>query len=131
MNYTVLAAELSDDPLVVGYAGMTDAEAAVSLNLANRTRPRSMLTASEVFNAIAIGEWTVLTDAQQERIWDVLHIGDINPFGNEATIFIDVFGSFSDTIEALGKIRQEAISRATELGLGHVKTGYVQRARVV
>jgi hypothetical protein len=129
MNYAKLAAELSDDPLAVGYAGMTDKQAADSLNAVNRTRNKTTMTASEVLNAIVISEWNALTDAQCQQIWDVLHIGDINPFGVEATLFIAVFGGGSATIEALAAIRQEAISRADELGFGFIYPGHIENAR--
>lgn len=38
MDYTILTAELADDPLGRGYSAMTDQEVADSLNAANRTQ---------------------------------------------------------------------------------------------
>jgi len=87
------------------------------------------MTASEVLNAVDIAEWNSLTDAQRQQIWDVLHIGGINPFGVEAIIFQNVFGT-STTITTLQAARVEQISRATELGLGIVKVGHVGEVRI-
>ena len=126
-----LAAELTDDPLTRGYAAMTDEEAADSLNTVNRTRNRDTMTASAVLNAVVISEWNALTDAQRQQIWDVLHIGEINPFGVEATIFVSVFGGGSATITALQAARLEAISRAVEQEIGDpVFPTHVEHARV-
>ena len=119
---------LSDELTKEEYAAMSDAEAAVSLNALNRSRDRTSMTASEVLNAVEISEWNALTDVQRQQIWDVLHIGEINPFGVEATIFQNVFG-VSTTITSLQDARVEQISRATELGLGVVKVGHVEEAR--
>ena len=129
MDIEDLKDEITTDPLTRGYSEMTDAEVATSLNVINRERDKKSLTGTEVLNAIDITEWNALTDAAQQKIWDVIHLGTINPFGVEATIFIAVFGGGSDTITELAVIRKESISLATELGLGVVKEIHVQRAR--
>ena len=123
---SILSDEISGDPLGRGYSGMSDAEIVTSLNTVDRTQNRSSMTASEVLNAIDIAEWNALSDADQQKIWDVLHIRGINPFGVEATIFVAVFGAGSDTITALQAARVTTVSRATELGIGFVKLGHVQ-----
>ena len=129
MDIAKLKAEITDDPLGRGYSEMTDAEIATSLNTVNREVNKTLMTASEVLNAIDITEWNALTDAAQQKIWDVLHIGEINPFGIEATIFVAVFGGGSATITALAAVRKTIVSRATELGLGITYTAHVTQAR--
>ena len=129
MNIAVLKTEITTDPLTRGYSEMTDAEVATSLNTVNRERNKTSLTGTQVLNAVDITEWNALTDAQRQMIWDVVHLGDINPFGVEATIFIAVFGAGSDTIAALAVIRKGLQSRAIELGLPTIKYIYVQKAR--
>ena len=126
---SILSDELSVDPLALGYSGMSDAEVVTSLNTEDRSKNKTIMTATEVLNAIDISEWNALDADAQQRIWDVLHIGAINPFGVEATIFIAVFGSGSDTITALQASRIYNISRASELGIGFVKVGQVQESR--
>lgn len=129
MNLSVLSDELTSDPLTRGYSGMTDEAAAADLNISYRSRNRTSMTGSEVLNAVDTTEWVGLTDAQRQTVWDVVHLGDINPFGVEQTLMINVFGGGSDTITALASARITLVSRAIELGLGSVRAGDVQRAR--
>ena len=127
---TVIKTELTTDPLARGYAGMTDQEVADSLNTVDRERNKTTLSGTDVFNAINVTEFNALTDAVQARIWNVLHLGTINPFGLEATLFVGAFGAESETITNLSAIRKESISRATEIGVGFVMAGHVQNARM-
>lgn len=129
MDYSKLKDELTDDPLARGYSGMSDTAAAVDLNTAYREQDRTTMTGSEVLNAVDMPEYEALTDANNDKLWQVLHLGTINPFGVEATLLIAIFGAESDTITALAAARKTMISRATELGLGRVKAGYIQAAR--
>lgn len=124
-----LNTELTADPLTRGYSGMSDEAAADDLNTACRERNRPTMTGSEVLNAIDIAEFSALSAEIQRRIWDVIHIGEINPFGVEAQLFIGAFGTESTTIASLQILRKEAISRGTELGLGVIRAGHVEEAR--
>lgn len=137
MDIAALKAELaaghpggvSGTPVPAAYS--TDAEtAAAQLNAVNRQRPRATMTGSEVFNAIALPEWDGLDVVEQRQIWDVVHMHAINPYGREADIFRGVFtDAESPTIAALQAARQEPVSRATEIDLGHVRPGNVTEAR--
>ncbi len=129
MDITALKAELA-----IGHPGTgpydSDAElAAGQLNAVNRTKNRSSMTASEVVNAFDSGEFNALTEAQQTTVWNVVHIGDINPFGIEATLLTSVFGVSSTTIENLAALRKDDVSRADEIGLGLVRPGNILEAR--
>jgi hypothetical protein len=126
----VLKTEVATDPLGRGYAGMTDEQVAVDLNTVYRERNKGILTGTQVLNAINKTEFLALSPTKQERIWNVLHLGEINPFGIEAAIFVDEFGGGSTTITTLQALRKESVSRATELGLGKVRVGYVTEARL-
>lgn len=128
-NLFLLKSEIDSDPLTRGYSGMTDAEVAESLNTANRTRNKTTMTGSEILNKIDPTEWNSLTDAQRQTVWDIVHLGTINPFGIEATLMVNIFTGGSTTITALAAARVESISRAQELGLGTVREGTVQQAR--
>ena len=130
MDIAALKAELISGHPGTGAYNADDALAADELNAVNRTRPLSSMTGSEVINAVDATEWAALTDAQQQKVWDIVHLGEVNPFGVEATLLIGVFGGGSDTITALAAARLEDISRAVELGFGRIRTGDVQRARV-
>lgn len=121
--------ELITDPLGRGYAGMTDEEAATRLNIKDRKRNRTTMTGSEVLNAVNIAEWPTLSEAEKRVVWDVVHLGEINPFGIEAALLTNVFGVGSGTITALAASRKEDVSRAVELGLSRVRSGTVAQAR--
>lgn len=126
---SVLQIELTDDPLTRGYSGMNDTVAAADLNSIYRERNKTSMTASAVMQAIVKADFNGLPDADKQLVWDILHIGDINPFGIEAALFIDVFGGGSTTITNLAALRKIDISRANELGLGTVKVGHIEEAR--
>ena len=119
----------ADELALPRYASMTDAEAADDLNDLRLTRDRISMSASEVLNAVDTTEFNALDAAGKQMVWDVLHIGEINPFGVEAALFVSVFGGTSASITALKAARVAPISRAQELGLGVVKVGHVQAAR--
>ena len=125
-----LAAELTNDPLARGYSGKNDAEAAADGHTLYRTRQRTSMTGSEVLNAVDAGEWAALTDAQQQTVWDITHLGTVDPYGIEATLMIGVFGAGSQTITNLAAIRQVTITRWDELSLGKVSSGHVEAARL-
>ena len=129
MDYVALKAELTDDPLTRGYSGMTDEEAATDLNTVYREKNRTSMSGSEVLNAVNATQWAELTDAQRQTVWNVVHLGTINPFGVEATLLIGVFGAGTATITALAAARLDSMSRAAELGLGSVFAGHVHDAR--
>ena len=130
MDLDALKTEVTTDPLARGYAGMSDAEVADSLNTVNRTINKTSMTASEVFNSIDLAEFDGLSNANEAKIWNVLSMGVLDPFGLEATIFTDVFGGVnSETIKKLKADRKTAVSRAVELGFGVIKEGHVAEAR--
>ncbi len=125
-----LKTELTDDPLARGYAGMTDSQAADDLNTSYRSRDRTTMTASEVVNAVDTADFLALSAAKQNKFWQLMGIGELNPFGVEATLMIDIFGGGSTTITTLAALRVESITRAQELGLRTpVRSTIVRSAR--
>ena len=95
MDIFKLKQELENDPLGRSYITMSNAEVATDINSLYRTRDRNSMTATEVLNTVDTAEWQALTDAEQRKIWDILHMGgSLNPFGNEAQIFISVFFAY-------------------------------------
>lgn len=121
--------ELTIDPLTRGYSTMTDQQAADDFNTTYRSRNRISMTGSEVYNAIDEAERDTLSDIDKARMWEVLHLGTLNPFGKEKDFFITLFGAGSATIIALTLARVESITRATELKLNTVKARDVGYAR--
>ena len=130
MDIEKIKNEIAVDPLVRGYAGMANAQVLADGQTKYRTRNKTTLTGSEVLNAIDKAEFTAKTADQKQMIWDLVHLGEINPFGIEADLFIDIFGGGSVTITSLVELRVESISRWEELGLSGIKEGHIERAKV-
>lgn len=126
---TDLKTEITVDELGRGYSSMTDQQVADDLNTAYRTRDHTNLTASEVYNAIVQAEVDSKTADEKAEVDRILSLGEVNPFGREATQFTAIFGAGSATLTALKAARVEAITRATELELGFVRAGHVEFAR--
>ncbi len=129
MDIAALAAEIASGHPGTGAYDADDATAAGQLNAVNRTMNKATMTGSEVFNSVDAGQWSGLTDADKQIVWDIVHLGTINPFGVEQTIMVSVFGATSATITALAAARVNNVSRAMELGLGYVRAGNVGEAR--
>ncbi len=121
--------ELLGDPEGRGYSGMSNQEALDDLHSLWETRNRASMTASEVLNAVDAGEYTALSNAKENEFWNLMAIGDLNPFGIEAALMINIFGGGSVTITTLQSLRIENISRAEKLGLNSVSARAVGYAR--
>jgi hypothetical protein len=124
-----LKAELTGDPLGRGYAGMSDVAAAADLNTSYRTRNKTQMTASEILNSVDITEFNALAAGDETQFWQLMAIGNLDPFGVEATLMTNLFGGGSTTITTLASLRTESITRGVELGIGTVRVGHVEEAR--
>ena len=124
----ILADEITTDSLGRNYAAMSNREVADDLNTVYRTRNRKSMTASEVLNAIDSGEYDALSNVNEDRFWKLLSIGDLDPFGVEATLMQNIFGA-STTITTLQALRLENVSRGVERGIGVVGEGDVWDVR--
>lgn len=133
-DYTRLRTELTTDPLALGYAPMTDQQAADRINATNtgRTRNRTAVPASEVLGAIDNAAWPS-TAILQDKLGRVLSINPIDASNtNIRSVLGAVFpaggqtGATRDRLLALGS---ETISRAAELNLGTVNAEDVRVAR--
>ncbi len=124
------------DELIAGHpdTGAYDADdavAAAEISAVNRTLNRELMPATEVLNALDPTELAALDAAGTAQFWNLMSIGDLNPFGVEATLLTTLFGGGSATITALAAARKTAVSRATEIGLPPVHAGTVQQARAL
>lgn len=136
MNYQTLKTEIDIDPLGRGYSSMNDEEVATDLNTEYRNRNRTSLSGDDVFSATDAAEFAALdqgagNDADIKNLWLAFCARDsIDPFGAANVAFVQwIFGGGSTTISNLQALRVEPQSRASELGLGAVKTGDVEYAR--
>ena len=126
-----LRAELDAGHPVTGAYSLDAATAADEINVVNRTTNRTSMSASEVLNAVVVSEYVALTDAHEAAFWNLMGIGDLNPFGVESTLLISWFGAGSETITALAALRKTDVSRAQELGFGIIYAGTVLEARAL
>ena len=135
MDLRALADELTDDPLGRGYGGMGNAAAATDLNIVYRTRQLASLDGAVVYDQVDDTEFQALaTDALRAEVWNITHLGANIPVGSTSKArarFIAIFGGGSTTITNLLATITQNISRATELGLGNVRTGDAEKARAL
>ena len=126
MDYQVLKTEIA----LPAYVAMTDVEIAASINTVNITRARATLSGSEILNATDSGEFTGLTDAQKSSWLAVCGVDEINTStGIAKSLEATLFGAGTTTRANLIAVKNETISRGTELGLGRVRAGDVIHAR--
>lgn len=77
-----------------------------------------------------MSDFDALTDSQKALLYAIVGMGTVLVNGvNTKAALLAMFGSGSDTRDNLATLQTEAISRWTELGLGNVKAGDVERAR--
>lgn len=134
--------ELTNDPEAIGYTvspvPLNDQTSALNdaalMATVNRTVSRDTMSASEIFEAIDVSDFTALTDPQKRKVEVVLALGDsirIAPGTKARDFLLDAFPSpaADTTRNALATASQRLVSRAEELGFGVVKAGHIQLAR--
>ena len=126
----LLSDELTNDPLTRGYAGMSDAAVAASLNTVNRTVNRETFSGDQAFRATNGDEFAALT-SEKKQLWLAFCGRDeIDPFAVSNVDFVTwIVGGASVTVTALGTMRTRDGSRAEELGLNGVTHTDVAIAR--
>lgn len=118
MKTLELAAELANDPLGRGYAGMTDQEAADDLNTLYRYFYVDTVAGYAIFNATDDEEYAALT-AEQQASWDRLcAIEQIDVTNGVAKAReAELFGSGTVTRTNLLDLKRTLITRAQELDI--------------
>jgi hypothetical protein len=125
-NLQDLKTELITDPLSRGYAAMTDAQAAADILTKYRSRNRTYLSASEIFEAIDLAQFTALTADQKTQVQAVLNLGDniqVGPGTKARAFLLNAFPNGA-TFDALVEAVSENISRAQELFGGEIPGVY-------
>ena len=120
MNFDLLQTELTTDPLARGYAGMSDAAAATSLNAANRNVITPSLASSLVRQIIAAQatEYAALTEANRAMLTFLTQAGTVDLTNvSVRTVLLAIFAAGSATRAALTAAAVTVKSRAAELGL--------------
>lgn len=113
MNYKALKAEI----LKPAYNGMSDTEIIAALNTKDQTRNKTSLSGSQILEAIDTTALMALTGDKATRVWGILGMVSVDPFGNAAQVLINAFGAGSATITALAALRTESVSRAEIIGI--------------
>ncbi len=129
-----LALEEANDPLGRGYASMTNDEMADDMNVKNRTRDRTNMSAGEIMEQIDGGEFSALNNAAKARVDRVLSLGAeiiIGPGNSHNAVqeLLATFGAASNTISKLSAAREQIISRAEELNLPFIWPGHIEQVR--
>lgn len=133
-QYPDLQAELLAGHPVSGAYNADDQLAADQINALDVTRIRSNMTGAEILAATDSTEYAALTDAAKAQFLSFTSGNEnIDPAagGIAQEIIVDIFGGGSTTVTTLGLLRQESISRATELDFGFVIIGDIQNARAL
>lgn len=130
-DFAALKAELDNDPLVRGYATMSDEEAAVSLNVQDRTNDRQEVPAQEFIAAIKPAAFPA--DVKMQAYLALLLGTGSVPLEepNVRTALKAIFVGQASTLAALVALQSEDISRAQELSIGRVREGTVGQARAM
>lgn len=123
MSAYKLRRELLDDPLGLGYAAMTDAEALASLtdDAARPAPDRESLLASEIYEVIVRSEYLAKTDAEKSELSLVLGLEgqiDVSSGSKARAALAAIFDAGSLTRTALlALVDNQTQSRAKELGI--------------
>lgn len=128
----ILKTEIDNDPLTRGYAGMTDREVAVSLNLKTRSKSVTRMTGVQLGDAVDETEYKALSDVNKAAVRELVQVPQLNPFGFAAIVIKDIFPNQGSTIAALIAMRTTTTSRAKELGAREfVQAEHVTKARAL
>ena len=114
-----LRAELQNDPLGRGYAGMSVGQKENSLNTVDRPAPdKDHVSGSQIFNAIVPGEFSALLTTQQGLVRDVFGLGDridVRAGTNARQVMLNAFSAATTTRANLIELVTTLQSRAQEL----------------
>lgn len=118
-DFKALEQEVLNDPAARGYSGMTDAQVAASILLADVDNWVE-LSSSEIFESIDAAEFAALLPAAQARVDRVLGLGSgikTAPGAQARSELVSVFGGGSTTITTLASIANQQTSRAAIAGI--------------
>lgn len=129
MDYNALKAEI----LKPTYNGMSDTDIIAALSLKNKPRNKTSLSGSQILEACDPEALMALTGDKSTRVWGILGMDSVDPFGNAAQVLIDAFDAGSATITALAALRVENVSIAEEIGINpdDLSVQVIENARVV
>ena len=129
-NLSALKTELLSGHPITGAYNVDNTLAAAEINALNIIRIRDLVDGGEILNVTDDVEFSALTAAQQDKWLALCGVESINTSSGVAkALEAELFGVGTATRTNLVAVRQETISRVTELGLGRVTYGTVETAR--
>src|SRR4051812_10535777 len=114
MNYPVLQTELQGDPVALGYAPLTDAQAAAKLNdlTTGRTLARTAIPVAEIYNNILNADWPAPASAAESKLRALLGMQTVDASNaNTKTIIGAIFGVGTPTRTNLLALGTQTVSR--------------------
>ena len=127
----VLRNEVRNDPLGQGYSGMTDRQVADDMNSVYRDVSVDSIESQDVVAALVPSEFTSLNAGKQRNLWGVIGAGAIRPDDAEVkAFFAGLFPVGTATRANLLALAKQIVSRAEELGLPTIRTGWVEWVRL-
>jgi len=126
MDFLLLATKVAE--VVTAHPDWTNKQIADSLNAKTASQNCAAMTGDAIFGCVVAAEFLALTPPQQTMVVNLLHSGQIDPFGTRAQIILGFFGE-SQTATNIGAARVESISWADLNWSGTLKVGHVQQAR--
>jgi len=126
---SILADEITNDPLTRGYSGMTDAQVAADINTVYRTQNKTSVSGADLMEQIDSTEYIALSDTKKNQWLSLCGIDTHDPFGNVVQVVVEIWGGGSTTVSNLSTFRVNNVSRGVELGIGEVSEGAVNKAR--
>lgn len=123
-DYTRLHEEIDDDPLGLGYAGKTDAQVSVLLNIFNRPVGEFTVESVQIYEAVDDAEFELLSDVQKFRVRDIYSLSGAIEVSNSRVraVLLALFPADSTTRSALAALTPPDITRGMEIGLGPGRT---------
>lgn len=121
--------EITDDPLGLGYAAMTDQQVLDSLNGLTRSRAVESVSSADIYDALDRAEFLALSATDREILSDIFSLSEVRVQGNTRTALLAVFGAGTTSRTNLQALTTESISRAEELGFRRLGLGLIQEAR--
>lgn len=133
MDLPALKAELTDDPLARGYAGMSAQQAADSLNAANRSVGVDYAAGGDLWEAVVLTEYLLLVPEHKALLNSLIAAARLRiaAGSNTRAALLVMFGAGTATRANLAALAVRAASRAEELRLDPPTAGDVQRARAL
>lgn len=110
------------------YTG-TDQVIADLFNAVDKVQNKKTMSRTEIIDNIEVSALSTLTGDNTTKVFGVLS-DFVDPSSPVVVqVFIDAFGSGSQTIINLQASRQETVSRATQLNISYVALGEITNAR--